>query len=75
MVCTGFQLKVKEKMLDTIEGKYEDDHVRMVKVFGEWFKYCKAPSFLKLIKAVINIGKTDIAEGICKQKGEQFCFV
>ena len=57
--------------MDELGEKHSDDpHRRMIKVFGVWLDKGDAPTYRKLLKALVNIGKRDVAESICTEIGE-----
>ena len=66
----GIELEVEDDELDNLEEKYSDPHKRLMKMFGIWLEKGKDPTYGKLIKALINIDKRNIAESICTQLGK-----
>ena len=66
----GAELEVDDEELDKIEDKYSDDPMRMIKMFGVWLKQGENPTYKKLIKALVDIDKKDIAESICTDLGK-----
>ena len=66
----GAILEVDSEELNKIEDKYSDDHVRMVKVFGVWLEKEENPTYRKLLKALVDIDKKDIAQSICTDLGK-----
>ena len=67
----GIQLEVNQTELDNILVKYNSDRMRMIKMFTIWLDSTKEdPTYRKLIKALMDIDKRDIAESLCKDLGE-----
>ena len=66
----GTELEIDDEELDDLEEKYKDDpHKRLLKMFGVWLKKGENPTYRKLLKALVNIGKRDVAESICTEIG------
>ena len=68
----GIELEVEDDELDNLEEKYSDPHKRLMKMFGIWLEKGEDPTYGKLIKALIDIGKRNIAESICTQLGKPY---
>ena len=66
----GIELEVDQDELEKIEEKYNDDHMRMIKMFGVWLRTSSSPTYGTLIKALIDIGKKNTAESLCQQLGK-----
>ena len=66
----GIELEIDDKELDNLEEKYSDPHRRMIKMFGVWLEKGEKPTYRKLIKALADIDKRDIAESLCTQLGK-----
>ena len=66
----GAELEVDNEELNKIEDKYSDDRMRMVKMFGVWLDKGENPTYRKLIKALMEIDKKDIAKSICTGLGK-----
>ena len=66
----GAELEVDDEELDKIEAEYSDDRMRMIKMFGIWLKQGENPTYRKLIKALVEIDKEDIAKSICTGLGK-----
>ena len=67
----GTELEIDDEELDELGEKHGDDpHRRMIKVFGVWLEKGETPTYRKLLKALVNIGKRDVAESICTEIGE-----
>ena len=66
----GAELEVDDEELDKIEAEYSDDRMRMIKMFGIWLKQGENPTYRKLIKALVEIDKKDIAKSICTGLGK-----
>ena len=65
----GIELEVDDKELDNLEEKYSDPHKRLIKMFGVWLEKGENPTYTKLIKALVNIDKKDIAQSLCTDLG------
>ena len=66
----GAELEVDTEELNKIEKEYSDDPMRMIKMFGVWLEKGENPTYRKLIKALVDIDKEDIAKSICKGLGK-----
>ena len=65
----GALLEVDSEELNKIEDKYSNDRMRMVKMFGVWLEKMENPTYRKLLKALIDSDKRDIAQSICTGLG------
>ena len=66
----GTELEIDDEELDELREKYSNDpHMRTVKMFGVWLEKGENPTYWKLLKALMNIGKRDVAESICTEIG------
>ena len=66
----GIELEIEDDELDNLEEKYSDPHKRLIKMFGIWLEKGEDPTYEKLIKALVDIDKRNIAESICAQLGK-----
>ena len=66
----GIELEVDDKELDNLEEKYSDSHKRLIKMFGVWLEKGENPTYRKLIEALVEIDKKDIAQSICTKLGK-----
>ena len=67
----GIELEIDDKELDNLEEKYGDDlHKRLIKMFGLWLEKGGNPTYRKLIEALAEIDKKDIAQSICTKLGK-----
>ena len=66
----GIELEVDDKELDYLEEKYSDPHKRLLKMFGVWLEKGENPTYRKLIEALVEIDKKDIAQSICTKLGK-----
>ena len=66
----GVQLEVDEAELDKIYDKYHDDRMQMIKMFAAWLEKGENPTYRKLIKALLDLNKRDIAASLCKDLGK-----
>ena len=60
----GAILEVDSEELNSIEDKYSDDRMRMVKMFGVWLEKGENLTYRKLLNAIVEIDKKDIAQSI-----------
>ena len=67
----GTELEIDDEKLDQLEEKYSDPHKRVIKVFGVWLEKGENPTYRKLFKALVNVGKRDVAESICTEIGKR----
>ena len=67
----GAELEVDSEELNKIEKSYTNDRMRMIKSFGVWLEKGENPTYRRLIKALVDIDKKDIAQSICKDLGKQ----
>ena len=66
----GLQLGVSADELDVIERNYpRDNHMCKVKMFGAWLRVDTSASYRKLARALVAIGKRNIAEAMCTARG------
>ena len=66
----GLQLGVSTDELDVIEGNYpRDNHMCKAKMFGAWLRMDSSASYRKLAKALVAVGKMNIAEAMCTARG------
>ena len=66
----GVELDVADEELDDLEEKYSDPHKRLLKMFGVWLEKGENPTYRKLIEALVEIDKKDIAQSICTKLGK-----
>ena len=67
----GTELEVEDEELDELKEKYSDDpHMRLIKMFGIWLEKGESPTYRKLIEALMEIDKKDIAQSICTKLGK-----
>ena len=67
----GTELEVEDEDLDELKEKYSDDpHMRLIKMFGIWLEKGENPTYRKLIEALVEIDKKDIAQSICTKLGK-----
>ena len=65
----GTELEIDDEELDNLEEKHSDPHKRMIKMFGVWLDKGENPTYRKLIKALVNVDKRDVAESIRTELG------
>ena len=66
----GVELEIDNKDLKEIEGKYSDDRMRTLVMFGVWLEKGGNPTYRTLLKALVDIDKKDIAQSICTDLGK-----
>ena len=66
----GVELDVDDEELDDLKEKYSDPHKRLLKMFGVWLEKGENPTYRKLIEALVEIDKKDIAQSICTKLGK-----
>ena len=67
----GTELEIDDEELDDLEEKYSDDpHKRLLKMFGVWLEKGENPTYRKLIEALVEIDKKDVAQSICTKLGK-----
>ena len=69
----GTELEIDDGKLDELEEKYSDPHRRMIKAFGVWLEEEENPTYRKLLQALSNIGKRDVAKSICTEIDRCVC--
>ena len=66
----GLQLGVSADELDVIERNYpRDNHMCKVKMFGAWLRVDTSATYEKLARALVTVGKRNIAEAMCAARG------
>ena len=66
----GLQLGVSEDELDMIEINYpRDNDLCKVKMFGAWLRVDTSATYGKLARALVTVGKRNIAEAMCTARG------
>ena len=66
----GLQLGVTADELDVIERNYpRDNHMCKAKMFGAWLKVDTSATYERLARALVTIGKRNIAEALCTARG------
>ena len=66
----GLQLGVSADELDVIERNYpRDNHMCKVKMFGTWLRVDTCATYERLARALVAVGKRNIAEAMCTARG------
>ena len=66
----GLQLGISADELEVIEGNYpRDSDLCKVKMFGAWLSMDTRASYRKLARALVAVGKKNIAEAVCTVRG------
>ena len=66
----GLQLGVSTDELDVIEKNYpRDNHMCKVRMFGAWLRMDTSATYRKLARALVTLGKRNIAEALCTARG------
>ena len=71
----GIELEMDYKELNNLEQKHSDPHRRLINMFGVWLDKGENPTYRTLLKALVNIGKRDVAEAICTEIGRCVTFL
>ena len=66
----GIELEIDDKELDDLKQKHSDPHRRLIKMFGMWLEKGKNPTYRKLLEALVEIYKKDVAQSICTKLGK-----
>ena len=68
----GLQLGVSGDYLDMIERNYpRDNDLCKVKMFGAWLRMDTSATYRKLARALVTLGKRNIAEALCTARGKE----
>ena len=68
----GLQLGVSGDELDMIERNYpRDNDLCKVKMFGAWIRMDTSATYEKLARALVTLGKRNIAEALCTKRGTE----
>ena len=68
----GLQLGVSGDELDMIERNYpRDNDLCKVKMFGAWLRMDTSASYRKLARALVTLGKRNIAKTLCTARGTE----
>ena len=69
----GLQLGVSGDELDMIERNYpRDNDLCKVKMFGAWLRMDTSATYKKLGRALVTLGKRNIAEAMCTARGTSY---
>ena len=70
--CTlGTELEIDDEELDELRKEYSDDpHMRLIKMFGMWLEKGESPTYRKLLEALVEIDKKDVAQSIYTKSGK-----
>ena len=72
----GLQLQVNQEELEKIQLKYpRNDRICQTKMFGVWLREVENPNYQKLLTALVAIGRRNIAESVCKKKGNTLLII
>ena len=67
----GTELEIDDEELDELRKEYSDDpHMRLIKMFGVWLEKGENPTYRKLLEALVEIDKKDVAQSICTRLGK-----
>ena len=68
----GLQLGVSADELDVIERNYpRDNDLCKAKMFGAWLRMDTSATYKKLARALVTLGKRNIAETMCTARGTE----
>ena len=66
----GLQLGISADELDVIERNYpRDNDLCKVKMFGAWLRVDTSTTYRKLARALVAVGKRNIAKAMCTARG------
>ena len=66
----GLQLGVSADELDVIERNYpRDNHMCKLKMFGTWLRMDTSATYERLARALVTVGKRNVAEAMCTARG------
>ena len=66
----GVQLGIPDHELNVIEHNYpRDTRMCQSKMFSAWLRSESAPTFEKVVKALVAVDKTSLAEMLCEKHG------
>ena len=66
----GVQLGIPDDELDVIEQNYpRDARMCQLKMFSAWLRTESAPTYEKMVKALVAVEKTSLAEVLCGKYG------
>ena len=66
----GVQLGIPDHELDVIEQNYpRDAKMCQSKMFGVWLRNESAPTYEKMVKALVAVDRTSLAEVLCGKHG------
>ena len=66
----GVQLGIPDHELDVIEQNYpRDAKMCQSKMFSVWLRNESAPTYVKMVKALVAVDKTSLAEVLCGKHG------
>ena len=68
----GLQLGVSGHELDVIESNYpRDNNMCKMKMFAAWLRVDASATYEKLARALVTVGKRNIAKAMCDARGKQ----
>ena len=69
----GLQLGVSAYDLSVIQRNYpRDNHMCKVMMFGAWLRVDTGATYERLARALVTVGKRNIAEAVCTARGMEF---
>ena len=66
----GIELEMDYKELDDLEQRDSDPYRRLIKMFGVWLEKGENPTYRKLLEALVEINKKDVAQSIYTKLGK-----
>ena len=66
----GVELDIGDEELDNLEKYGGDPHKRLIKMFNVWLEKGENPTYRKLVEALVEIDKKDVAQSICTKLGK-----
>ena len=66
----GIELEMDYKELDDLAQRDSDPYRRLIKMFGVWLEKGENPTYRKLLEALVEINKKDVAQSIYTKLGK-----
>ena len=66
----GIELDMDYKELKKKKKRHSDPQRRLIDMFGVWLDKGKNPTYRRLLEALVEIDKKDVAQSICTKLGK-----
>ena len=66
----GIELEMDYKELKDMEKNHSDPYRRLIDMFSIWLEKGENPTYRKLLEALVEINKKDVAQSICTKLGK-----